>query len=231
MKLIFLGIFTALVLSQCPEASAQQDLGTVTVHGKPDYSGIWTPDVEANARLEREMRKALRKKMKQAGGKKSRPPAFGPEGGGPLQGGSPGGQSGGPPAGASGDGPPGPRMAEPNAHGAMRQEMDFAAPLQGDLEIASSESEFRIGRSGTPLTRLEIGRGATELADGHTRVFATWESTHFVVEFNTDDGAQVTHTYSLEDQGNRLRIHTNVSGRMSPISGGIDMERLFVRKP
>lgn len=230
MKHIFLGIFTALVLSQCLEASAQQDLGTVTVHGKPDYSGIWMPDVEANARLEREMRKALRKKMKQAGGKKSRPPAFGPESGGPLQGGSPGSQSGGPPAGAPNDRPPG-RMPEPNVHGAMRQEMDFAAPLQGDLEIVSSETEFRIGRSGTPLTRLAIGHGATELADGRTRVFAAWEKTHFVVEFNTDDGAQVTHTYSLEDQGNRLRIHTNVSGRMSPISGGIDMERLFVRRP
>lgn len=231
MKHIFLCIFTALVLSQCLEASAQQDLGTVTVHGKPDYSGIWTPDVEANARLEREMRKALRKKMKQAGGKKNRPPAFGPESGGPLQGGSPGSPSGGPPAEAPDGGPPGPRMPEPNAHGAMRQEMDFAAPLQGDLEIASNETEFRVGRSGTPLTRLEIGRGATELADGRTRVFAAWEKTHFVVEFNTDDGAQVTHTYSLEDQGNRLRIHTNVSGRMSPVSGGIDMERLFVRKP
>lgn len=231
MKFISLGIFAALLLSQCLEASAQQDLGGITVYGKPDYSGVWTPDVEANAKLEHDMRKALRKRMKQAGGKKSRAPAFGPEGGGPLQGGMSGGGSGGPPPGAHGEGPPGPRMAEPNAHGAMRQEMDFAAPLQGDLEIASSETEFRIGRSGTPLTRLEIGRGATELADGHTRVFAAWEKAQFVVEFNTDDGAQVTHTYSLEDQGNRLRIHTNVSGRMSPISGGIDMERLFVRKP
>ena len=143
MKLIFLGIFTALVLSQCLEANAQQDLGTVTVHGKPDYSGIWTPDVEANARLEREMRNALRKKMKQAGGKKSRPPAFGPESGGPLQGGPPGGQSGGPPAGAPGDGPPG-RMPEPNAHGAMRQ--DRHSSFVSRRAFANARSEKKLTR-------------------------------------------------------------------------------------
>lgn len=230
MKFITLGVLAALLLTQCLEARAQQDLGRITVQGRPDYSGVWTPDAKANAELERQMRKAMRKKMKQAA-PKERPPSYeGPRGGSLPSGGGvggPGGPAGGPPD----DGPPGHPMPEPNAHGVMRQEMDFAAPLQGDLEIVSTESEFRLGRAGGPLTEIAVGRGATELADGHTRVFAAWEQNQFVVEFNTDDGARVTHTYALEDQGNRLRVHTNVAGRMSPIPGGIDMERVFVRKP
>lgn len=231
MKFITFGVLMALALVPCTEACAQQDLDRITVQGRPDYTGIWTPDTKANAELEKQMRKAMRKKMKQAAPKPERAPSYdGPSGGSPPSGGAggpPGGQAGGPP----GEGPPSRSMPEPNAHGVMRQEMDFAAPLQGDLEIMSTETEFRLGRAGGPLTKIEVGRGATELADGHTRVFAAWEQSQFVVEFNTDDGARVTHTYSLEDQGNRLRIHTNVAGRMSPIPGGIDMERVFVRKP
>jgi hypothetical protein len=225
MKFIALGVLAALLLTQCVEARAQQDLDRITVQGRPDYSGIWTPDAEANAQLERQMRKAMRKKMKQAAPRERAPGHEGPGGGSPPPGGGAGGP-GGPPG-----GPPGRAMPQPNAHGVMRQEMDFAAPLQGDLEIVSTESEFRLGRAGGPLTEIAMGRGATELADGHTRVFAAWEKNQFVVEFNTDDGARVTHTYALEDHGNRLRIHTNVAGRMSPVPGGIDMERVFVRKP
>ena len=231
MKFITFGVLAALVLAPCMEARVQQDLDRITVQGRPDYSGIWVPDAKANAVLEKQMRKAMRKKMKQAVPKERAPDYDGPGGGSPPSGRAggppPGGMAGGPPEG----GPPGRGRPEPNAHGVMRQEMDFAAPLQGDLEIVSTETDFRLGRVGEPLTELQVGRGATELADGHTRVFAAWEQGQFVVEFNTDDGARVTHTYALEDQGNRLRIRTNVAGRMSPIPGGIDMERVFVRKP
>lgn len=228
MKFITLGVLAALFLTQPLEARAQQDMDRITVQGRPDYSGIWSPDTKANAELERQMRKEMRKKMKGAAPKEPAPSYEGPGGGSPPPGGGAGGPGGGPPAGGP---PPGRAMPEPNALGVMRQEMDFAAPLQGDLEIVSTENEFRLGRAGGPLTEIAVGRGAVELPDGHTRVFAVWEQSQFVVEFNTDDGARVTHIYSLEDQGNRLRIRTNVAGRMSPIPGGIDTERVFVRKP
>lgn len=230
MKLITPCILAALLLTQCMEAHAQQDLGGITVRGRPDYSDIWTPDAKANAELERQMRKAMRKRIKQAAPKERAPNYEGPGGGGsPLSGGA------GPSGGLQGEGrpdsgPPGLGMSEPNAFGLLRQEMDFAAPLQGDLEIVSTETGFRLGQAGGPLTEIAVGRGATEIAEGRVRVFAAWEQSQFVVEFNSDDGARVTHTYALEDQGRRLRIHTNVTEPGSPIPGGIDMERVFLRK-
>jgi hypothetical protein len=50
-----------------------------------------------------------------------------------------------------------------------------------------------------------------------------------VIEFHTSDGAAITHTYSLEDGGARLRVRTHVAGGQIPIPGGLDLERLYNR--
>lgn len=229
MKLPFLGLFAALLLTPGSVALAQQDLPAITVHGHADYTGVWRPDHEANVRLEREMRKKMRKKMKQERGKSNRAPAFPSGNAGPPpegNGGTPDARSG------SSDGKGFPAgAAEPTLHGSMRQEMDFASPLQGDLEILSGQTEILIGRAGSELTRLAIGRGAAELPDGHTRAFAAWDQQQLVIEINTDDGVAVAHTYSLEQNGERLRVRTNVTGRMTRVPGGIDLERVYLRQP
>jgi hypothetical protein len=231
-SLLFASLLSLLPVLAC----AQQQLPAVTVVGQADYTGVWRADQTANAKLERDMRKKMRKKMKQAMGAQSRPPSGPPgSGGGPPSSGGPGGMppGGGPPGG----GPPGgmppdaPRMPEPSTFGAIRPEMDFALPLQGDLEIVSDAARVRIGQAGTELTELAFGKGATELANGGSRAFADWEDKKLVIEINTEDGVQVTHTYSLESQGERMRIQTRVAGATVPIPGGMEMERLYTRAP
>ena len=230
MKFNRLGLLSVLLMAPCM-AWGQQQLPAVTVQGQADYTGIWRPDRDANALLERDMRKKMRKKMKEAMGGKTRPPAIpadsaGRPSGNDRPGGAPrDGKHGG--GAAPGDG----SMAEPSVFGSIRPEMDFAAPLQGDLEIVSTAEVLRIGKSGTPLTELDFNRGATEIADGHSRAFVAWEAKQLVVEINTDDGVRVTYTYSLESQGERMRVRTNVVGGPVRIPGGIDMERLYVRQP
>lgn len=225
MKRNLFGLFAVLLLLPCSAASAQQEFPAITVQGRADYTGVWRPDREANAKLEREMRK----KMKRAHGKGTRAPAFPPDHAGPPPGGS-GGPPGARPDPANGKGFPG-SATEPTLHGSVRPEMDFASPLQGDLEIQSSETEILIGRAGTELTKLVIERGATELPDGHTRAFAAWEQQQLVIEINTDDGVSVAHTYSLEQNGELLRIRTHVTGRMTHVPGGINLERVYLRQP
>ena len=59
--------------------------------------------------------------------------------------------------------------------------------------------------------------------------FASRANGRLVIEINTDDGTQVTHTYALEAQGKRMRVKTLVVGSKAPIPGGIPFERLFNR--
>ncbi len=224
MKFNRLSLLAALVLAPCM-ALGQQQLPTVTVLGQADYTGIWRPDHDTNIQLERDMRK----KMKEARGPKPRPPAFPSEGADQQSAG--GGHRPGPSSGRPGGPPPDGGPAEPSLPGSIRPEMDFAAPLQNDLQIVSTGAELLIGRSDTPLARLGFGRGATELADGHSRAFVAWEDKRLVVEINTDDGIRMTHTYSLESQGERMRVRTSVTGRTVGIPGGMEMEHLYVRQP
>lgn len=139
-----------------------------------------------------------------------------------MGGGMPGNGPDGPPPGGM------PEMSAPTAVGLLRPEMDFAAPLQGDLVILQDEGMIALGKdSGDPVI-LPTGRGAIELG-GDLTALAMQSSQGLVVEFQTGDGAVITHTYSLESNGAQLRIRTHISGSQIPIPGGMDLERVYNR--
>ncbi len=190
------------------------------------YSGLWTPDHAANRKLARATQKQMRQRMASM-----RPPGGGkPDGGGP--GGGPGGM-GPPPGGMPPGGMPGmdaDPLAMMSAVGMLRPEMDFAAPLQGDLRIAMDpDAGVEMGAAEAAPVTLMFRGGARELGDGGVRAFASRANGRLVIEINTDDGTQVTHTYALEAQGKRMRVKTLVVGSKAPIPGGIPFERLFNR--
>lgn len=207
----------------------------------PGYSGRWQLDADANARLQRDAQTRMRKRMAKLGPRPTakdmpdRPPG-GMGGGMPPGGMGGGGMPGGgmPGGGMPPGGPPGGAMPDPlsmmSSVGLMRPEMDFALPLEGDLEIAYDAQAVRLGREGrTPVT-LRFGKGAVALGEGDaTRAFASRESGPLVIEINTDDGVQVTHTYLLEAQGQRLRVKTHVLSRTIPLPGGVETERIYRR--
>jgi hypothetical protein len=200
------------------------------------YTGVWTPDHAANRKLAQAAQKQMRQRMA-----KLRPPGGGkpPGGGGPpggMGGSPPGGMPpGGPPGGMSAGGPPdGMPDTDPltmmSAVGMLRPEMDFAAPLQGDLRIAMDpDAGVEMGAVDRAPVTLMFRGGARDLGDGDVRAFASRENGRLVVEINTDDGTQVTHTYQLEAQGKRLRVKTLVVSNKAPIPGGIPFERLYSR--
>jgi hypothetical protein len=95
-----------------------------------------------------------------------------------------------------------------------------------DLLIDLFEQLGAVDRA--PVTLMFRG-GARDLGDGDVRAYASRESGRLVVEINTDDGTQVTHTYQLEAQGKRLRVKTQVLSSKAPIPGGIPFERLYNR--
>lgn len=225
-NLLFLCLAVALSLP-VPTIAGTDPTDAPEVVAHAGYSGEWTPDEAANAKLAKQLRKQMRSRME-----KMRPPASPPRGG--MGGGMPGGggvQRGGMGGGMPPDGPPPggmPEVSAPTAVGLLKPEMDFAAPLQGDLVILHDEGMVALGNdSGNPVI-LPIGRGATELGDGLTAL-AMQSSDGLVVEFQTADGAVVTHTYSLESGGARLRIRTHVAGSQIPIPGGMDLERVYNR--
>jgi hypothetical protein len=206
--------------------------GITVVAESPTYHGTWMPDQAANKKLARAIQKEMRQRMAermraQGGGK---PPGGMPPGGKPPGGMGPGGM------GAGGMGPPrgmGGSAADPLAMlsttGMLRPEMDFAAPLEGGLQIEIDDERVVLGKAGQEGVALAFRGGSRELGGGESRAFAGHEQGHLVVEINTDDGVQVTHTYVLEGQGERLRIKTRVFSPDAPIPGGIPIERIFRR--
>ena len=200
------------------------------------YTGTWTPDHAANRKLTRATQKQMRQRMA-----KLRPPGGGkPGGGGPGGGpggpGGPGGMGpppGGMPPGGPPDGMPGmdaDPLAMMSAVGMLRPEMDFAAPLHGDLRIAiDPEAGVELGAVDTTPVTLMFRGGVRDLGDGSVRAVATRENGRLVIELNTDDGTQVTHTYLLEAAGRRMRVKTLVVGSKAPVPGGIAFERLYNR--
>ncbi len=143
-------------------------------------------------------------------------------------GGMPGGgpHGGMPPGMPPGDGDP---FTQMSAVGLMRPEMDFAAPMQGNLRISMDARQVVIGKVDGVAETLSFRTGATELGEGDIRAFASYESGDLVIEINSDNGVQVTHMYQLEAQGHRLRIKTHLVSKQIPMPGGIDSERLFDR--
>jgi len=106
--------------------------------------------------------------------------------------------------------------------------MDFAAPLQGDVVIIEDKEMIALGRaSGDPVI-LPIGRGAIALGNDLT-VLAIRSSQGLIVEFQTSNGAVITHTYLLEAEGSRLRIRTHVSGGHISVPSGLDLQRVYNR--
>jgi hypothetical protein len=87
-----------------------------------------------------------------------------------------------------------PDMPTPSAVGALRPEMDFAAPLQGDLFITQDEGVIALGRDAENPVILSYGRGAIELGDDGLTALAMQSSDGLVVEFHTGDGTTVSHT-------------------------------------
>ncbi len=199
------------------------------------YTGVWTPDHAANRKLAQATQKQMRQRMAKlhpSGGGKPPGGGAGPPGGMGGMGGSPGGM---PPGGPSGGGPPEGMpdldpLAMMSAVGMLRPEMDFAEPLQGDLRIVMDpDAGVELGAVDRAPVTLMFRGGARDLGDGDVRAFASRESGRLVVEINTDDGTQVTHTYQLEAQGKRLRVKTQVVSSKAPIPGGIPFERLYNR--
>ncbi len=217
--------------------------GIQVVVESPTYSGVWAPDAEANKKLARATQKEMRKRMaKQLSSQMSKQGGGGgmPPGGMPPGGKPPGGMGGMPPSGMGGGMPPGgmgpPGMSpdtDPlsmmSATGMLRPEMDFAAPLEGNLRIAADPERVVLGKDGAEGVALAFHGGARELGEGDVRAFAGHENGNLVIEINTDDGVQVTHTYMLEAQGRRLRVKTLVLSREAPLPGGIPIERIFQR--
>lgn len=215
------------------------------------YTGRWAPDHAANRKLaqatQKQMRQRLAKLRPPGGGKPGG--AGGPQGRGPGggMGGGMGGMGGGmppggmPPGGMPPGGPPGgvpegmPGMdtdplAMMSTVGMLRPEMDFAAPLHGDLRIAiDPEAGVELGAVDTTPVTLMFRGGVRDLGDGSVRAVATRENGRLVIELNTDDGTQVTHTYLLEAAGRRMRVKTLVVGSKAPVPGGIAFERLYNR--
>lgn len=191
------------------------------------YTGMWTPDHAANRKLARATQKQMRQRMA-----RMRPPDGGKPKGGGGPGSGPGGMGGMPPGGPP-EGMPGmdaDPLAMMSAVGMLRPEMDFAAPLQGDLRIAiDPEAGVEMGAADAVPVTLMFRGGARDLGDGGVRAFASRENGRLVVEINTDDGTQATYTYSLEAQGKRLRVKTLVVSSEAPMPGGIPFERLYNR--
>ncbi len=242
MNFYFLTLFS-LCCAMSPGVSPAQ--GIAVVVESPTYSGVWAPDRDANQKLARATQKEMRKRMakrmsslmsKQGGGG-GMPPGGMPPGGKPP--GGMGGMGGMPPGGMGGRGPGG--MGPPDmgptsdplsmmsAAGMLRPEMDFAAPLEGDLKIEVDSKRVVMGEDGVEGIALAFQGGARELGEGGARAFASHENGNLVVEINTDDGVQVTHTDMLEAQGRRLRVKTLVLSREAPLPGGIPIERIFQR--
>lgn len=231
----------ALALIGCASRPQAADVADALVPVDPAaYTGTWTPDYAANRKLAQATQKQMRQRMA-----KLHPPSGGkpPGGGGPPGGGSPpggmGGMGGGPPGGMPPGGPPGGApggmpdadpLAMMSAVGMLRPEMDFAEPLQGDLRIAMDpDAGVEMGAVDRAPVTLMFRGGARDLGDGDVRAFASRENGRLVVEINTDDGTQVTHSYQLEAQGNRLRVKTLIVSNKAPIPGGIPFERLYNR--
>ncbi|MFC5568831.1 hypothetical protein ACFPN1_01970 [Lysobacter yangpyeongensis] len=194
------------------------------------YSGRWTPDSEANAKIAKKLRKQMRARMAKL------MPATPPPGGGPGGGGPGGGMPGGgmPGGGMSGGGPKEappvmPDMPTPSAVGLLRPEMDFAAPLEGDLFILQDEGMIALGKDADHPVILPYERGAIDLGSDGLTTLAMLSSGELVIEFHTNDGVAITHTYSLEGGGTQLRVRTHVAGGQIPIPGGLDLERLYNR--
>ena len=198
------------------------------------YIGVWTPDHAANRKLAQATQKLMRQRMA-----KRQPPGGGkpPGGGGMPPGGGPPGGMGGPPGGGMppGGGPPDGMpdtdpLAMMSAVGMLRPEMDFASPLQGDLRISMDpDAGVELGAVDTVPVTLMFRGGARDLGAGDVRAFATRANGRLVIEINTDDGTQVTHTYQLEAQGKRMRVKTLVVSSKAPMPGGIPFERLYNR--
>jgi hypothetical protein len=222
---------SALALSACASGPpAAETTDAIAAIDPAAYSGVWTPDHAANRKLARAAQKQMRQrmaKMKPPGGDKP------PGGGGMPPDGPPGGMGG---MGGMG-GPPGgmPGMeidplAMMSTVGMLRPEMDFAAPLQGDLRIAiDPEAGVEMGAVGALPVTLMFRGGARDLGDD-VSAFASRGNATLVIEINTGDGTQVTHTYALEAQGMRMRVKTLVISKKAPIPGGIAFERLYNRR-
>lgn len=224
--LLLLCLVVALLPAPGLADTEPSDLPAVVVHAA-GYSGRWTPDNAANAKIAKTLRKQMRARMAKLG-----PPASPPGGGPSAGGGMPGG--GMPGGGMPGGGPKGPppdmpEMPAPNAVGLLRPEMDFAAPLEGDLFILRDEGMIAMGKDLDHAVILPYNRGAVDLGDDGLTALAMLSSGGLVVEFHTNDGVAVTHTYSLESDGTQLRIRTHIAGGRIPIPGGLDMERVYNR--
>jgi hypothetical protein len=232
-------MFLSFCCAMSPGVSLAQ--GIQVVVESPTYSGVWAPDQDANRTLARATQKEMRKRMaKQMSRQMSSQMSKQGGGGGMPPGGIPPGGMGGMPPGGMGGMPPG-GMGPPDmgpetdplsmmsATGMLRPEMDFAAPLQGNLRIEADPKRVVLGKDGAEGVALAFHGGARELGEGDVRAFAGHENGNLVVEINTDDGVQVTHTYMLEAQGSRLRVKTLVISRDVPLPGGIPIERLFQR--
>jgi hypothetical protein len=234
LRLFTFGLTLALL--GCASGPSVEATETAAPVDPAAYTGVWTPDHAANRKLAQATQKRMRQRMA-----KPRPPGGDkPPGGGMPQGGPPGGMGGmgGPPGGMPpGGGPPegmpgmdSDPLAMMSAVGMLRPEMDFAAPLQGDLRIAiDPDAGVELGAVDAAPVVLMFRGGARDLGDGDVRAFASRENGRLVIEINTDDGTQVTHTYALEAQGQRLRIRTVVVSSQAPIPGGIPFERLYDR--
>ena len=224
--LLFLSmlVLSMLVLTACASGgpAAGVEAEALVPVDPAAYTGVWTPDAAINRKLARALQKQMRQRMAKLnpGG---RP---GGMGGGP--GGGPGGPGGmgGPPGGAPDVDP----LAMMSMVGMLRPEMDFAAPLQGDLRITMDPGAGVAlgGANASPVTLMFRG-GARDLGDGGTRGFASIESGWLVIELDTDDGTRVTHTYQLEAQGKRLRIRSLVTSGKLPIPGGLPIEHVYDR--
>lgn len=206
------------------EESIRNDTPPVVV--RAEYSGDWTPDIAANAKLAKLARRKLRSRMAKAAGPDGKPgPQSGSHGGGADTRGAAG-----MPRGERKQPPQFPDQPQiPTAVGLMREEMDFAAPLEGNLFILQDGEMVAMGKNLESATILSFDRGAIEIGNAGVTASAMLTIDGLHVEFRAPEDVEVIHTYSLEANGTRLRVRTNVSGRRLSIPGGLEIERVYNR--
>ncbi|MFT4197382.1 MAG: hypothetical protein QM601_05640 [Pseudoxanthomonas sp.] len=201
-------------------------------------SGEWTADAKANKQAQKEAEKASAGQGR--GGKKPRdgqPPSDG--GGAPPSGGMDGGMSGsmGDPGGDAGDsagGPPGkggpggePGQAE--AADMLLPQMDFAAPLKGDLVLYRTRESVLFGRTGAEPVILPLSGEAVTVAPGIT-ASAHEQDGKLRVDMVTTNDIHTSFRYDQSPDGT-LRVDVHAEGPYPHTGSRFDVRRTYRAKP
>jgi hypothetical protein len=194
----------------------------------PELSGVWVADEKQNKKLLRKAKSEMRKKM-MAGMPKPPAGAGMPRGGGMPGGGMSRGEgmpSGGGMRGGAGRMPMREMPKLEEIAFMVREEIDFALPLDAPLHMRLDESNMNfVSKSGQQIA-IPLSGKPQVLVEGLSG-FGLFTSVGYTIEFNTGEDVSVAYTYWLEEK-DVLKVRTEISKPMMPMP--LTFDRVFRRK-